>query len=147
MNKLIIVTDLCHLKAYRVTREVMSEPYAIELIHENTFEEYHPRMSERMSDRAGHFPGGVGHPGMGYGEEHHEAEEMRKQQLHRLAQEIAGIMREEKSEFVYFAALQTIYHTLRQLLPMELQAHLTKEVEADLVKLPKADLLKRFNLS
>ena len=84
---------------------------------------------------------------MGYGEEHHEAEEMQKQQLHRLAREIEAIMRDEKSEFVYFAAPQTIHRALRRLLPEELQAHISKELEADLVKLSKADLLERFNLS
>jgi len=71
MDKIIIVADLGHFKAYRVSKKPM-ESARTTLIGSYDFIEAHGKLGDKLSDTAGRFgmKGGKKGAAKGYGEAH-----------------------------------------------------------------------------
>ena len=149
MNRLIITTDLGHIKVYRVTTETQDEKPSIDLEIDYDFPNDHSRFENRDTDVAGRFPQGGSSrtsSGMSYGERHGEQTEALHSQLKQVAEFIDETINKEKILGFYLAAPKTIHNRLIEALDPDIQGCIIEHLPLDLVKEPKIQLLRRFNL-
>jgi hypothetical protein len=149
MNRLIITTDLGHIRIYRVTRDLSDSKPSIELITDHDFPDDHSRFENRDTDAAGRFPRGENsqtHSGMSYGERHGEKAEAEKTQLRLVAGFIDDAVSGESVPEIYLAAPQAIHQRLIDSLDSGVRDCLIETLPLDLNKAEKLELLRRFNL-
>jgi hypothetical protein len=142
-DKLIVVADLGRVKAYRVTRDDMSTSSRVELVDDVELTEAHGRLVEKVTDKAGRFPGnGTGPGGMSIGENHNLGLETERRLLKKVAERIDGLVKNERGW--YLAAVKEINPRVLESLSPSARATLQKNVSADLIKTPKDELLSHF---
>jgi hypothetical protein len=145
-DKVIILTDMEHFKAYRVIQENYPEKYSIELI--TSFENIiaHQKMRERVSDRAGCFQGsgsqGIG--GHGCGDPHRIKLEDKKRAVRTIAERVNSVLGEKNYSSWYFAAPKKINHEILGNIRQDHIARLRKNINLDLTKISKEELYDRF---
>ena len=145
MKTLIVATDLGRLRAYRAVQDFDDPSPTIETVREEDFEDRHSRVANRVTDQAGRFPSG--NEGMSYGERHGESEEARQAQLRLVADAVNEVAESEPEMEIYFAAPQSIFSRLREMIGPTVNSRISKSLALDLVKVPKLDLLRRFEES
>lgn len=145
-TKLIVVADLGALKVYRVTREELARSPRIELIHEDQPAAAHERLQDRVTDRAGRFPGANGSNGgrMSAGENHNLLGENERRLIRDLAAQITAVVAREGVARWDFAAGRAINQRIVDEVADDVRAKLHTNVGSDLVKLGKAELLAQF---
>ncbi len=144
MDKVIIVADLGHFKAFKVTKEMM-ESSKIEMIKHFDILEMHGKMSEKLSDSAGTFGLGGGKQGIrGYGECHNMETENCKRVIKKLADNINKLIKKEDCKQWHLAAGRRINGKIMDNLDSSVKARLSKNISSDLTKAKKADILARF---
>lgn len=142
-DKLIVVADLGRVKAYRVTRDDMSTSSRLELVDDVELTEAHGRLLEKVTDKAGRFPGnGTGPGGMSIGENHNLGLETERRLLKKVAERIDALVKNERGW--YLAAVKEINPRVVESLSPGARATLQKNVSADLIKTPKDQLLSHF---
>lgn len=146
MKKIIIVVDLGHFKAYRISRGAMESP-KIELIGSYDNIEAHGRMSDKLSDAAGKFgmSGGKGGAATGSGEAHNLGLETQKRQVKMIANDIAALIKGEHCKKWGLAASKTINAQIIENLEPGIKAGLDKNIAADLTGMSKTEILKHFS--
>ena len=142
-NKLVVVTDLGSLKAYRLDRNELNRTPRLELLQDVAWAAAHEKLADKLSDRAGRFANG-GASGASSGERHNIALEHRKRLVKQLAERVSVLIRPEDVDACYFAASKEINHLILQELDPRARAKIEKNVPADLTKLDKGELLNRF---
>lgn len=142
-NKLVVVTDLGLLRAYRLNRNETGTTPRLEPVHEVELSDAHRKLTEILSDQAGRF-GSSGPAGAASGERHNIELEHRRRLIKQLAEHLAALLRAGDVDTCYFAASKEINHKILELLPHDVRNKITKNIPADLTKLSKADLLARF---
>ena len=95
-DKLIVTTDLGHLKAYLVSRESYEASLSIELIHDQTFKDYLSHATD------------------------HESAQTHRHHLQHMAGLIDGIAKERHFDGIFLAAPHTLLHGLIDHLEQEL---------------------------
>lgn len=144
MEKIIIVADLGHFKAYRVSKDLMESP-RIELSRSYDSIEAHGKLRDQLTDEAGRFGINGGRKGIkGYGEPHNIRLEMRKKLIKQIANEINNLIKKTKHEKWCLAAGKNINNQIIKNLEPAVRERLEKNVMADLTKTRKSEILGYF---
>jgi hypothetical protein len=147
-SKMLIVTDLGTLKAFRVDENRLNSHPRLELVKSIDIAEAHTRLSDRVSDQAGQFPRGTGAPAqtsdMSNGERHNIELEHRRRLVKQVAETSEELHRAENPEVIYFAAGQEINHQVVEELPGAVRGKIAKNVHSNLTKTDKGALLGYF---
>ncbi len=144
MKKNIIVVDLGHFKAYRVSKNPL-ESVKVKLIKNYDTLEAHGRLREKLSDEAGRFGVYGGKTGIkGYGEAHNLELEIEKKLIKLIAKDINDLIKKEACKKWYLAASKKINNQIIKNLDPAIKAKLAKNVSADLTKTDKSELLSYF---
>jgi hypothetical protein len=142
-DKLIVVADLGRVKAYRVTRDDMSPTQRLELVDDVELTDAHGRLVDKLTDKAGRFPGNsTGPGGMSIGENHNLQVETEKRLLKQVAERISNLAKNER--VWYLAAVKEINPRVVESLDPTVRATMAKNVSADLIKIPKENILSHF---
>jgi hypothetical protein len=142
-DKLIVIADLGRVKAYRVTRDDMSPTPRLELVDDLEFMDAHGRLLDKVTDKAGRFPGnGTGPGGMSIGEKHGIQEETERRLVRQVAERISELARNER--IWYLAAVKEINPRVVEKLDPNVRATMAKNISADLIKIPKDQILSHF---
>jgi len=143
-DKLIVVADLGRVKAYRVTRDDMSPTPKLDLVDDMEFTDAHGRLLDKLTDKAGRFPGnGTGPGGMSIGEKHGIQEETERRLVKQVAERISTLAKNER--IWYLAAVKEINPRVVENLHPGVRATMAKNISADLIKIPKEQILSHFN--
>ncbi len=145
MEKIIIVADLGHFKAYRVTKERLESPL-VQLIESYDSIEGHGKLVDKFSDMAGRFGRGSGQDeaGMDSGERYTIELEMEKRLIKMIAEDINAVITREKCHKWYLAAGGKINRQIVEKLSPEVIEKLDKNIAADLTKTEKSEILSHF---
>jgi len=145
MEKIIIVVDLGHFKAYRVTKNPM-ESDRTELIKSYDSVAGHGKLTDKLSDDAGRFGmrGGKNGSAKGYGEPHSLQLETEKKLIKMMAKDINDLLNREKCSKWWLAAVRKINKKIIENLTPDIKAKLDKNITADLTKVAKSDILSHF---
>lgn len=144
-NKLVVVTDLGSLKAYKLDKDDFGRSPRLELLEEVQIADAHEKLTDKVSDLAGRFgKGGGPSAGASAGERHNIQIEHRKRLVKRLAERLNRLIHGTGVDGCYLAASKEINHQIVDELEAHVRAKIEKNIPADLTKLSKAALLKRF---
>lgn len=145
MNKVVIIVDLGHFKAYRVSKEA-GESAKLELIESYDSLEAHGRLSEKLTDRSGNFGEGVGTgvAATGHGEAHNMETENQKRLIKLIAGDINAVITTEGCARWDLAAARAINSQVVENLDPVVKAKLHKNITADLTKTAKSEILGHF---
>lgn len=144
MKKIIIVVDLGHFKAYKVSKDPL-ESAKIELIKSYDTLEAHGRLGEKLSDGPGKFGNSGGKRGIkGYGELHNLESEIKKKLIKLITKDINSLIKKEECKQWHLAAGKSINRQIIDNLEREVSAKLKKNITADLTKARKSKLLSFF---
>lgn len=146
-NKLIILTDLGSFKAFRLTRDQMTQNEHLQLIENFEPLDGHQRLQDKVTDQAGRFPvsNGVASGQMSHGENHNLQTEMQRRVIKLLAENINNVVRREDPAMWYFAANAEIDQKILDGVEPPLRARMKKHVRSDLTKINKGELLSYFS--
>jgi hypothetical protein len=148
-NTLVVVTDLCCLKAFKMeTNGHPDYPPRLELLEQFENAEAHGKLSERVSDLSGRFPRSTGNANvtgaMSDGERHNIELERRKRLVRQLAQRLNALACNKDIEWCFLAASREINHQLLDALEPEVRAKIKKNIPVDLTKSERAEILRHF---
>ncbi|HEX4644599.1 MAG TPA: host attachment protein [Verrucomicrobiae bacterium] len=145
-NKLVVVADRGCLKAYQIEYDGWSTTPRLKLIKEFKPDEATGRISKRLTDEAGRFPGGNDRSNpevRAFGERHNIELEFERRALKHIAQNINELAKELNAP-LYFAATREINQQLVEALAPEARARIEKNVPEDLTKINGVKLLSHF---
>jgi hypothetical protein len=140
-DKLIVLADLGRVKAFRVTRDILTSKPQVELVYDCEFPEAHGRVADKLTDQAGRFYSS-GSNGASIRENNHLREENERRLIRLVAEKISDLVQAERCW--YLAAGESINGRIVELLHPEARAVLFKNIPSDLVKTPKEQLLDHF---
>ncbi len=148
MDKIMIVVDLGHFRAFRVKSEQFGKG-KIELIESYDSLDAHGKLLDKITDQAGRFKFGGGRDGVqkakGYGEPHNTKEETERKLIKSLAKDINSLLSREKDyDGWFFAAAEEIDSRILDGLSAGVKARMEKHLIANLTNFGKADILKHF---
>lgn len=145
MNSVVIIADLGHFKAYRVSK-VAGESAKLELIESYDSLEAHGRLSEKLTDRSGNFGEGVGTgvAATGHGEAHNIETENEKRLIKLIAGDINAVVASEGCARWDLAAAKAINSQVLENLTTEVKAKLHKNIASDLTKTATSEILGHF---
>ena len=140
-DKMIVLADLGHVKAFRVTHDMLTSKPRIDLSYECEFPEAHIRLGQTVSDQAGRFAQ-EGTPGSSTWENHNLRAENERRLLRLVAGKIGELVQGQR--FWCLAAAQSVNSRIIEHLQPEVRATLIRNVTSDLVKTPKDRILGHF---
>lgn len=142
MNKIIVVVDLGHFKAYTLIKKT-GESARLELLESQDLLAAHGKLSDKLSDRAGNFGEGVGKntAATGYGEPHSIASENEKRLIKLIANNINRVIAKENCAKWYLAAGKAINSQIIENLAADIKAKLGKNIALNLTKTGKTKIL------
>jgi len=145
MNTLIVVVDLGHFKAYKVS-ENPNESARLELLESYDILDTHGKFINKFTDAEGSFERGEGKAGIatGSGEPHHLELEIEKKVVKRIAGDISSLVVKEGWSKWHLAAGERINKQLVENLEPSVKAKLDKNIKADLTKTDKSKILGYF---
>jgi hypothetical protein len=147
MGKIIIIADLGHVKAYKVSKDPMKlESTKIEPIGSYDFLEARSKSSDKFSDVVGRYRRGDVKKGVtaGYGEPHTIESESRKRLIEMIAKKINILVEKKTCKQLYLAATRKINNSLVEKLDPSVRSKIVKNLKADLTKIKRSDILSRF---
>ncbi len=145
MNKIIIVVDLGHFKAFKVTKAQM-ESARITLIESYDSIDAHGKLGEKLSDRAGSFKRGDGQrkEAKGSGEPHNMKIELEKRLTKLIANDINSLITREDFPDWNLSAPGKINGQIIENLAPDVKNKLGESITADLTKTAKSKILSYF---
>ena len=145
MNKIVIVVDLGHFKAFKVTKAQM-ESTRITLIESYDSIDAHGKLGEKLSDRAGRFKRGDGQrkDAKGYGEPHNIKTEGEKRSTKLIANDINSLISNEDYPKWDLAAPGKINRQVIEHLTPDVKNKLGRSITANLTKTAKSKILSYF---
>jgi len=145
MSEIIIVTDAGYFEAYEVIEEIMESP-RLEMIKKFANVDARTKFSEKVTDQPGRFgrDQGGGNVVKSYGEPHNLEQEIEKNVIKTIVEEINKIISKHKPKKWYLAAEKTINNRIVEQLDDKIRDSLAKNVKADLTKKGKKELLSYF---
>lgn len=142
-DKLIVLADLGRMKAYRVTRDETSKTQKLDVVEAVDNAAAHTKLLDKVSDKAGRFPGSNG-GALSAGENHNLKLETARRGVRQLSESINRLVEKEKPSSWFFAAGKDINQRIVDELTAGVRAKMKKNVAADLTKVGKAKLLSHF---
>lgn len=145
MNKLIVVVDLGHFKAYKVSKKP-NESARLDLLESYDILDTHGKFTAKFTDAEGSFDRGEGKAGIatGSGEPHHLELEIEKKVVRRIANDISTLVSKEGCSKWNLAAGERINNQIVENLEPSIKAKLDKNIKADLTKTEKSKILGFF---
>lgn len=147
-TKLIIVTDLGLLRAYREVQNLADHGPHLELVSEFRSEAAREKLSEQVTDQAGRFTRGGGDravPGdLSSGERLDLETEQDRRLIARMAGRIDELLADDSVDRCYLAAGAPVHKQLLDQLNPKSREKIDRVVTANLTKADPADLLARF---
>lgn len=145
MKKILIVADLGHFKAFKVTKSQMESP-RITLIESYDSIDAHGKLSEKVSDSAGRFKRSEGSRtnAKGYGEPHNIEIEMKKRTIKLIAGDIDTIIKKENYCQWDLAAPETLNKQIIKGLAPEVREKLGSSITSNLTSVEKSKILSYF---
>ncbi|MFA6191068.1 MAG: host attachment protein [Sulfurimonas sp.] len=144
-SELIIVADLQRFKLYSIQEEPLGREH-VEL-HESVDNlETHQRLSEKVSDKQGHFQNSdsIGVCGSGSGENHNIALEEEHRRIKEIAKQITEALQKYNYTYWYFAAPKAINNQIVELLEPSVKDNMKVNLHLDLTKIKNDELLSHF---
>jgi hypothetical protein len=143
-SKLLIVTDLGLLKAYKAELRDEGSPRLI-LLEELVLESAHQHLTEQITDSAGRRAAHAGNAGGGSMAKNHNLElEAKRRLIKTLAQKITELASLSPKESCWLAAHKEIMHPVLEALPQAVRLRIEKQVPLDLTKLEPKAVMDRF---
>jgi len=145
MNKLLIVVDLGHFKAFKVTKAKM-ESARITLIESYDSIDAHGKLGEKLSDSAGRFKRSEGQrkAAKGYGEPHNMKIELEKRLTKLIAKDITSLIAKEDFPKWDLSAPGKINGQIIEQLAPDVKKKLGRSITANLTKTAKSKILSYF---
>jgi hypothetical protein len=145
VNEIIILADLGHFRAYRISKGAMDRT-KIDLIESFDTLEGHGKLGEKVTDSAGRFgvDGGRIKGGTGFGEPHNIELETKKRLIKLIARDISSLIERENCQKWYFAASKMINNQIVDNLNHNIQKKLQKNISSNLTKIDKSEILQHF---
>ena len=143
-SKLIIVTDLGRLKAYRSELTPKRTP-RLELLEEVYWAEAHRKFDDWVTDTAGRRAG-PSHPGWGapVADDHNLKLENERRLIRRISRHIEDLVERTGQGGVWLAAQKEIDHRILDQFPQSIRAQIEKNLPSDLVKADPMQVLEAF---
>jgi len=142
--KLLIVTDLGLLKAYKVEQTPEGTP-RLERLEEVVLEEAHHRLVEQLPDMAGrHVAPTQIKWGAPVADDHNLKLEIKRRLIRHIARHIQRLLQRDHFDGIWLAAHKEIDHEIVEELPPAIRARIEKNLPRDLVKAEPRELLERF---
>jgi hypothetical protein len=143
--KLLIVTDLGLLKAYKIEWRNDSSP-RLTLLEELVFQTAHQHLADKITDSAGRraAPAGGNTGGATMTDTHNMELETRRRLTRQIAQRIEALAGLHASEACWLAAQKEILRPVLEELPQALRPRIEKKIPLDLTKLEPKEILARF---
>jgi hypothetical protein len=145
MDKVIVVVDLGHFKAYKVS-ENPNESARLDLLESYDILDTHGKFINKFTDAEGSFERGEGKGGIatGSGEPHHLEIEIEKKVIRLIASDIRTLVEKEGCSKWHLAAGERINNQIVENLEPSIKAKLDKNIKADLTKTEKSKILGYF---
>lgn len=142
---IIVVADLGHFKAYRITQEPRESP-RVTIIDSYDSIDGHGKLVDKLSDMAGRFGRGGRKEvsTMDSGERHNIETETEKRLIKMIAKNIEALIAGEKCGVWHLAAAKKINRQVIGKLKPEVKSKLDKNITADLTKIDKSEILNYF---
>jgi hypothetical protein len=142
--RLLIVTDLGLLKAYRLEPREEGSP-RLTLIEQFVLEPAHQRLTQQLTDSAGRRAAPPGNMGGGtMADSHNLLLENRRRLIRQLAQKIETLANSNSSDGFWLAAQKEILHPLVDSLTRGVRDRIEKSLPEDLTKLEPKQMLGHF---
>jgi hypothetical protein len=145
MNKVIVVVDLGHFKAYKVSKKP-NESERLDLLESYDILDTHGKFISKFTDAEGSFDRGEGEAGIatGSGEPHNLERDIEKKVIKRIAGDITKLVAKEGCSKWYLAAGESINNQIVENLGPSIKAKLDKNIKSDLTKTEKSKLMGHF---
>jgi len=145
MDKIIVVADLGHFKAYTLTKTSQGTG-KLDLIDSFDSLEAHGKFSDKVTDSAGKFGESIGKNSsvQGSGEAHNIDLENEKRIIKNIAKSINKIVTERNCSSWLLAAEKAINGQIVEYLDPAVKAKLERNVPANLTKAEKTEIVNRF---
>lgn len=142
--KLIIVTDLGLLKAYRLEATEKGTPH-LELLEKTKIEEAHHRLVEKVTDFSGrHVSPTAKKWGAPLSDDHNLKLEFKRRLTRAIADHIERLVKANRGTTCCLAAHKEINYLIMDALPEKVRARIGTNLARDLVKAARKELLKIF---
>jgi hypothetical protein len=143
-NKLLIVTDLGSLKAYRLDATPKGTP-RLELLEEVVLEAAHHRLVEQVTDLAGRHVGPTRKSwGAPIADDHNLKLETKRRLIKQIAGHIKRLVEASRDSGCWLAAHKEINHLILNELTPAARKRIEKILARDLVKAGQLELLECF---
>ena len=143
-SKLIIVTDLGLLKAYKLDATPKGTP-RLELFEEVVIEDAHHRLVEKVTDLAGrHVSPTAKKWGTPMAHDHNLKLETKRRLIKQIASHIERLVESNGDDGCWLAAHKEINHLILRKLPISVRARIEANLSRDLVKVSRKELLAVF---
>ena len=142
----IILADLGHFKAYRVTQDLPDISPRVTLIESYDSIEGHGKLWDKLSDAGGRFrrSGGKEEVAKGSGERHNIELEMEKKLSKMIAKDIDVLIESEDCDEWYLSSGKKINRKIIDNLKPQVKDRLVKNITADLTGVGKSEILSHF---
>jgi hypothetical protein len=142
--KLIIVTDLGLLKAYRLEATEKGTPH-LELLEEVVIEDAHQRLADKVTDFAGrHISPTAKKWGAPLADDHNLKLEFKRRLIRTIAGHIKRLVQDHRALTCCLAAHKEVLNLILDALPKPVRAGIETSLARDLVKATRKELLKNF---
>ncbi len=146
-SKLVIVTDLGRLKAFRLDL-TSKQNSRLEPLKEVVFEEAHRRLVDMVTDLSGRHAAPTRKQwGSPMADSHNLELEIRRRLIRRIARQIERLIQQESCDGCWLAAEKEIDHQILEELPQNIRKRIEKNLPHDLTKATQKELLERFRSS
>ncbi|MEZ5405212.1 MAG: host attachment protein [Verrucomicrobiia bacterium] len=145
--KLIITTNLGHLKVYQVEKEMGQSTPTVRLVQELNFPDAHRHYDDMVTDQAGRFPiaNGANSSAMAIGEENDFEIEVKRRLIDQIVINMEKFLHNGQGAKDWnFAAPSAINHAILEKLPVTMKQKLRKNLDKDLTKIPPLKVLSCF---
>jgi hypothetical protein len=143
-NKLVIITDLGLLKAYRIELTPKHTP-RLKPLKEIVLEPAHQRVTEMVTDMAGrHVAPTAKSWGAPMIDDHNLKLETERRLIKQIAKHIERLVERHGHAGCWLAAHKEINHEILQELPKAVRDRIEKNLPRDLAKVEKKELLEYF---
>ncbi len=147
--KIIIITDLGLLRAYREVKRAQDHAPHLELIEERKLEAAHEKLSDQVSDQAGRFPRGSGADmiagDLSAGERLNLDAELTRRLIKSLAETVDALLADDAATVCWLAASAPIHKQLLDALNPKTRVKISRVIASNLTNTDPQELLGHFS--
>jgi hypothetical protein len=142
--KLLVITDLGLLKAFRIEHTPKGTP-RLELVEEVLLEDAHQKLTDKLTDQGGRNTGSANRGGTTTMADTHNLQlEYRRRLVRQLASKIETIVSSHGKDGCWLAAPKEINHLITEELPRSSRERIEVNLARDLTKIEPSRLLEHF---